>query len=352
MELTQPDFLEELVAPRIERWNNTFSSGVKEFFPNAWNNIESPTFYQENPAFIPSNSSLLGLIMSPSGSNYFPSPHFQESYPFLDSFTSTATPPEVDSSTYNIQEEYNNRALVEEGLISSTDIHGRYGHQEDSISFFNVNKVVKMEEATSRINGHVPNIVGLEKNSNKVKKIEGQPSKNLMAERRRRKRLNDRLSMLRSIVPKISKMDRTSILGDTIDYVKELLDKINRLREENEMQDEIKDIKFIGNFKELKPNESFVRNPPKFDVERRNEETSIEICCATKPGLLLSTVSTMEALGLEVQQCVVSCFSDFSMRASCSEAMEHRNFLDSEDVKQALFKTAGYGGTRKMYVGE
>ncbi|KAM3337792.1 hypothetical protein P3S68_032117 [Capsicum galapagoense] len=58
-------------------------------------------------------------------------------------------------------------------------------------------------------------------------------------------------------------MDRTSILGDTIDYVKEPLDKISTFREENEMQDEIKEIKFMGNFKELKPNEAFVRNPPK-----------------------------------------------------------------------------------------
>ncbi|KAE8778555.1 transcription factor bHLH93-like [Hordeum vulgare] len=68
--------------------------------------------------------------------------------------------------------------------------------------------------------------------ASRKKRVEGMPSKNLMAERRRRKRLNDRLSMLRSIVPKISKMDRTSILGDTINYMKELLERIRRLQEE------------------------------------------------------------------------------------------------------------------------
>ncbi|XP_060194710.1 transcription factor bHLH93-like [Lycium barbarum] len=334
MELTQQDLLEELLAPRRESWS-TFPSGVNDFFPNGWT-FESSPFYQ-NPEFVALNSSLLGLISPPTtteSDNFRQCPDFTspESYPFLDSsFTKindTVLP------VLEIQDEYNQEEF--DGIIAS-DFNGL---QED-LNSFGTNSDVKAEEANLRLMDVCSN-VGEKKN--KVRKVEGQPSKNLMAERRRRKRLNDRLSMLRSIVPKISKMDRTSILGDAIDYMKELLEKIHTLREDDNVKDELKDIKFGGNFKELKPNEALVKNPPKFEVERRNVDTRIEICCAAKPGLLLSTVSTLEAVGLDVQQCVISCFSDFSLQASCSEAKEHRTILSCEDVKQTLFKTAGYGG--------
>lgn len=49
-------------------------------------------------------------------------------------------------------------------------------------------------------------------------------------------------------------MDRTSILGDAIEYMKELLDKINKLQELGSNSD-LKDI--------LTTNQSMVRNSPK-----------------------------------------------------------------------------------------
>lgn len=63
---------------------------------------------------------------------------------------------------------------------------------------------------------------------------------------------------------KYLKMDRTSILGDTIDYMKELLERINKLQEE-ETQVGSNQL-LMGNFTELKSNEVLVRNSPKVSI--------------------------------------------------------------------------------------
>nr|AEC03343.1 bHLH transcription factor MYC1 [Diospyros kaki] len=51
----------------------------------------------------------------------------------------------------------------------------------------------------------------------------------VLAERRRREKLNERFIILRSLVPFVTKMDKASILGDTIEYVKQLRSKIQDL---------------------------------------------------------------------------------------------------------------------------
>ncbi|MED6213707.1 hypothetical protein PIB30_095912, partial [Stylosanthes scabra] len=55
----------------------------------------------------------------------------------------------------------------------------------------------------------------------------------VLAERRRREKLNERFIILRSLVPFVTKMDKASILGDTIEYVKQLRRKIQDLETRN-----------------------------------------------------------------------------------------------------------------------
>ncbi|CAK9177969.1 unnamed protein product [Ilex paraguariensis] len=319
MELTQHGLLEEILAPRRESWT-AFPAGVNEFFSSGWSfesiNVDNPDLSALDPSFLE--------LISPTEPT-FACP-FNDLYPFIHGFPV----PEI-SSSYDknetppilIQEEY--PSMVEDGELFQSPEARR----------------VEMEKPTTNISPLSLRMCGERKS--KAKKVEGHPSKNLMAERRRRKRLNDRLSMLRSIVPKISKMDRTSILGDTIDYMKELLEKIHKLKEDD-MKAGIDQMDLMRNLKKLKPNEMRVRNPPKFDIERKKESTRIDICCAAKPGLLLSTLNALEALGLDIQQCVISCFNDFALQASCAEPLEHQTLMNSEEIKQALFRNAGYGG--------
>ncbi|KAK7380718.1 hypothetical protein VNO78_33233 [Psophocarpus tetragonolobus] len=160
------------------------------------------------------------------------------------------------------------------------------------------------------------------------RKKKGMPAKNLMAERRRRKKLNDRLYMLRSVVPKISKMDRASILGDAIEYLRELLMRITYLHHELELSPPGSSLQHSASFcpvtptlpcrvkEELCPTSlpSPKNQSPKVEVSlREGRAVNIHMFCASRPGLLLSTMKALDNLGLDVQQAVISCFNGFAL---------------------------------------
>lgn len=205
MEINEEGCLEELLALRKESWD-TIPTEMNEIFSSGWN---FNYCYDDNPAsasaaaaaaagFLP-NSNFSSELSVPFEQD-FNCNNFNEvySYSFVDEFSAVAQVTDSSNNTFDTPpfpaQEDESVFLVDE--LHKLDFRGSSTCKAEPI------QIQSPEEAP------VFNIGAcIDRKNNRPKKLEGQPSKNLMAERRRRKRLNDRLSMLRSIVPKISKVN-------------------------------------------------------------------------------------------------------------------------------------------------
>ncbi|KAI4383461.1 hypothetical protein MLD38_009295 [Melastoma candidum] len=67
---------------------------------------------------------------------------------------------------------------------------------------------------------------------NEVKRTRSSPEEHVIAERKRRERLTQRIVALSAIIPGLRKMDKASILEDAIKYLKELQERVRILEEE------------------------------------------------------------------------------------------------------------------------
>ncbi|GMI85782.1 TRANSPARENT TESTA 8 [Hibiscus trionum] len=175
----------------------------------------------------------------------------------------------------------------------------------------------------------------------------------VLAERRRREKLNERFVILRSLVPFVTKMDKASILGDTIEYVKQLRKKIQDLETRNRQMETDNEPRTSG----LKDQRSGVTGPDKKKMRivgggarPKTVETSVEVSiiesdallelqCGYREGLLLDIMQMLrEKLRIEitaVQACLSNGLLVAELRAKVKDNMKGKK-VSIMEVKRAI----------------
>ncbi|KAI3742721.1 hypothetical protein L1987_60415 [Smallanthus sonchifolius] len=118
----------------------------------------------------------------------------------------------------------------------------------------------------------------------------------VLAERRRREKLNERFITLRTLVPLVTKMDKASILGDTIEYVKQLRKKIQDLEARCRLDNSKRKVRVVergsgggGKAAEVQVEVSIIEN-----------DALVEVQCKHREGLLLDVMKKLRELGVEI----------------------------------------------------
>ncbi|CAK8577901.1 unnamed protein product [Lathyrus sativus] len=153
------------------------------------------------------------------------------------------------------------------------------------------------------------------------------PQDHIIAERKRREKLSQRFIALSALVPGLQKMDKVTVLGDAIKYLKKLQEKVKALEEERNMKKNVEYVVVVKksqltNDVENSSAESgspFDEELPEIEARFCDRNVLIRIHCEKSKGAAEKSIHEIEKLHLKViNSCVMafgSCALDITVIA-------------------------------------
>ncbi|KAK2426294.1 transcription factor bHLH18 [Trifolium repens] len=173
-----------------------------------------------------------------------------------------------------------------------------------------------------------------------------QAQEHVMAERKRREKLTRSFIALSAIVPGLKKMDKASVLGDAIKYMKQLQARLKTLEEQ------VEDNKKAGSAVQVKRSIIFTDNNdhdddnnkktvlPEIEVRVSSKDVLIKIQCDKHSGRAATVLGQLENLNLIVQSSNFLPFGNNIVDVTIVAQMNKENCVTAKDllgsIRQAL----------------
>ncbi|CAL4994850.1 unnamed protein product [Urochloa decumbens] len=142
----------------------------------------------------------------------------------------------------------------------------------------------------------------------------------VVAERKRREKMQQQFVALATMVPDLTKADKISILGSTIKYVQQLEERVKTL-EKQSARTSSESTRFEGRNHVSSTDSQDTPGPsrstygvfspiPTVEATIHDDTILLRICCERKSGLLVMIISELESLNLSIQNTSVVPFGD------------------------------------------
>uniref|UniRef100_A0ACD5X0C0 Uncharacterized protein n=1 Tax=Avena sativa TaxID=4498 RepID=A0ACD5X0C0_AVESA len=162
----------------------------------------------------------------------------------------------------------------------------------------------------------------------------GNAQEHVIAERKRREKLQQQFVSLATIVPGLKKTDKISLLGGTIEYVKQLEEKVKALEEhgarrssestvfESKCSISAADSDAAGPSGSGSVDGDGAYSSPAVEASVRGNTALLKICCRERRGVLVMVLTELENQGLSIINTNVVPFTDSCLNITITAKIE------------------------------
>ncbi|KAH0977952.1 hypothetical protein GBA52_027671 [Prunus armeniaca] len=168
----------------------------------------------------------------------------------------------------------------------------------------------------------------------------------IIAERKRREKLSQRFIALSAMVPGLKKMDKASVLGDAIKYIKQLQDKVKTLEEQTRKKNMesvvfVKKTQLFANDDNSSSEENNSSGPfdetlPEIEARFCDNNVMIRIHCEKRKGVVEKTIAEVEKLQLKFINSSVLTFGGCALDVTIIAQMEVEFSLSVKELVKNL----------------